>query len=122
MKTLDQLWLEYQKEEYGREVIYSDKGFAIIEFFVHGECLLSDFFVDEENRGSGEAKRLFNRVLERAKEEHCSHVSTILSTNNSTRQQDKCTKMARVYALLGFKICGARNDQVILIKRLNEGE
>lgn len=121
MKTLDQLWLEYQREEYGREVIYSDKGFAVIEFYPHGECLLSEFFVDEENRGSGEAKRLFNKILERCAEEKASHLSTILSTNESARQQEKCTKMARVYALLGFKISGARNDQVIMIKRL-EGE
>jgi GNAT superfamily N-acetyltransferase len=120
MKTLDQLFLEYQREEYGREVLFSDKGFIVIEFFSHGECLIVDFFVNEDDRGCGEAKRLYGEVLKRCLEEKASHVTTILSTNENPRQQKKCTKMARVYALLGFEICGAKNDQVIMIKRLGE--
>ena len=122
MKTLDQLYLEYQKEEYGREVLFSDKGFISIEFFPHGECLIADLFINEDDRGCGEAKRLYGEVLKRCQEEKATHVSAIISTSENPRQQKLATKKARVFALLGFEICGARNDQIVMIKRLSEGE
>lgn len=116
MKTFDQLFLEYQKEEYGREVLFSENGFAVIEFLPHGECLIWDF------KSCGEGLKLLGEVERRCLEEKATHISMISSTNQDEKRQKKCTKMVRTLALLGFEICGARNDQVVMIKRLNEGE
>lgn len=64
------MWLDYLKESQGTEGIVTDRGFITFQFF-DGTCIIHDFYVKPEFRGTKEAIILAEMVKQLAIEKGC---------------------------------------------------
>jgi GNAT superfamily N-acetyltransferase len=107
------MFAEYFLEEYGRETLQTDKGF--IMYVVHkesAEVFITDLYTKPDFRKGVEPRKLFRKVLDIAKENHCERITCLLS--HGIQPKERTTRKLRAMLALGFQTVGAKNGQIIL--------
>jgi hypothetical protein len=110
---MSEMFIEYMKEEYGKETIVTEYGFCCYILNKNaGELFFSDFYIKPEFRTTIEGKKLFKSLIEIAKNNNCKVVSGIVSVG--VKGSDRVAKILRCYLGLGFEILKADGNQILI--------
>jgi GNAT superfamily N-acetyltransferase len=98
------LFSDYINEREGKQILESDKGFATYKIFDNGECYLQDIYVIPDERKSGLATEMADKVVEIAQEHGCKTLigSVCIDDLNCTRNM----KVFLAYGMQMHKIIG----------------
>lgn len=111
------MYKEYMKEEYGREVIESDRGFCTYFYNESAkELFVSDIYIKPEFRNTIESKKFMSEVVRIAQNLGCDKLTGIVSLG--VKSSERVSKLMRCYLSLGFLIERATNDQIVIRKPL----
>jgi hypothetical protein len=105
---------DYFLEEFGKETLVSDAGFAMYE--INGEMselFVSDFYIKPEFRKTIENKKLFTRLKEIAAEKELKFITGIVSFG--VKDNAVSTRVLKMYLALGFKVLQVKDKQIVLI-------
>lgn len=109
------LYGKYVEEREGQEIVESEYGFITYTIFAlpAGGCYLfvHDIYVDKNNRFTGEAKRLVDRVLEIANDSECEFVVATIDPKTKT-----ATEAMKFQIHMQMRITGVL-DGMIYMKR-----
>ena len=107
----DTLYAKYIKNRQGLEILEGSHGFLTYKTD-KDECFLADIFVEENMEGKIEAKHLFARLEEIARNKSCSHISANIHV--SDKRASKTLQTALRY---GFEVFGAEAGVLLIIKK-----
>ncbi len=89
----------YIAEREGRDIVESDKGFAIYQILGEGKCYLQEVYVLPNYRRQGLSKYMTDEVVEIAKNKECHTLLVSVCTNDKN-----VTTNIKVWLNYGFKI------------------
>jgi len=108
-----QNWISYLVHEEGKTVIDDVGGF--IAFFINkGDCFVTDFFVEENKRGTGLALKLANGAEDFAKKSECDRMTCNIFINDANRGM--FGHKVRIFSEFGFVPTSANNNVVTMMK------
>jgi predicted GNAT family acetyltransferase len=106
------MFADYIKERGGKDIVYSDKGFATYSFN-ESSCYIEEIYVVPESRKSGEASRLTNEIAEIAKERGYKMLTgSVCPTANGS------TESMKALLAYGFKLVSSTHNFIILSKEI----
>lgn len=110
------LYAEYIAEREDKEIIETDKGFAVFKIFDNKECYLQDLYVIPDYRKTGLATEMTNKIVEIAKEKGC---NTLIG---SVCSDDKyATRNMKVFLAYGMQIYKTVGTMIFLKKDITNG-
>lgn len=107
----------YVKEREGKDTIENDKGFiTYLELEKSKTLYISDLFIKKEYRSHSEARNLFDKVVNMAKDKGYISIMANIDLNTKTWEFSKM-----IMEEDGFKISGMKDNLIFFIKEINNG-
>lgn len=90
-----ELYKKYLAERDGAELYFDDTGFVTYSIATPHFCYLSEIYIVKAKRGTRAALRMYNRIVNLAKEQKCNFMvgSVDISTNNWQLSENLMIKM-----------------------------
>lgn len=107
---------EYLKEEYDRETLRTEVGFASYKIFPPHECFVGDMFVELDARHKGEGQKLGRALEAEAMIRGCKYLSCIVTLDEA--RPEFVTRKVKSFIDFGFVISKVVNNQVLMHKEL----
>lgn len=111
---MSSVYAKYLKEREDKDIIESEKGFATYKIFDNGECYLQDIYVIPDERKSGLATEMTDKVVEIAKERKCNLLLGSVCTNDKY-----ATRNMKVFLAYGMEIYNNVGTMIFLKKDIS---
>lgn len=108
---------EYFTEEWGREVIKTDVGFATFRVF-DKEFFIGDMFVKETSRHQGEGQKLGLMLEDEARRRGCQYMTCIVTLDEA--RAGYVTRKVKCFIDFGFTIDRVTNNQLLMSRGVTE--